>query len=67
MDKHRIILKIAEMKSYIASDWPDTEERKALYRAIKEMEKMLSGDALQSDPHDASPFAPKAPGSSDPL
>lgn len=53
MDRHRLILKIAEMRSYIASDWPSVEERKRLYRAVEEIEKMLSeaddGDSYEKN------------------
>jgi len=41
MDEHSLVMKIAEMRSYIASDWPDIEERKTLYAAIREMEAQL--------------------------
>lgn len=44
MDRHRLILKIAEMRSYIASDWPSVEERKRLYRVVEQMENMLKED-----------------------
>ena len=44
MERHAIILKIAEMRSYIASDWPGIEERKNLYKAIKDLEGLLRED-----------------------
>jgi hypothetical protein len=44
LERHAIIIKIAEMRSYIASDWPDIEERKSLYKAIKDLEGLLKED-----------------------
>jgi hypothetical protein len=41
LDEWQIICKIAEMRSYIASDWPGIEERKTLYRAVAELEMKL--------------------------
>ena len=43
MDECSIIHKIAEIRSYIASDWPDIEERKSLYQAIERLNKLLEG------------------------
>lgn len=42
MDEHSLVAKIADMRSYISSDWPDVEERKTLYEAIREMECQLA-------------------------
>lgn len=33
--------KIHEIISYIASDWPDVEERKNLYKKLYELEALL--------------------------
>jgi hypothetical protein len=41
MEEWRIVCKIAEMRSYIASDWPCIEERKSLYKAVSELELEL--------------------------
>ncbi len=41
MDEHSLVMKIAEIRSYIASDWPNVEELKTLYASIKEIEKTL--------------------------
>lgn len=41
MEEHSIICKIAEIRSYIASDWPGIEERKSLYTALAELENKL--------------------------
>ena len=53
MEAWQIISKIAEMRSYIASDWPSKEERARLYRAIAEMEILLAGkkDEAANDEH----------------
>jgi len=37
--------KIQEIKSYIASDWPTIEERKKLYKQIKELEEEIKKSA----------------------
>lgn len=44
MDECSIILKIAEIRSYIASDWPDVEERKSLYQTIERLNNLLKGE-----------------------
>lgn len=41
MEEYELVCKIAEIKSYIASDWPGVEERKRLYEAVAELERML--------------------------
>jgi len=41
MEEWRIVCKIAEMRSYIASDWPGVQERKNLYKAVAELEVEL--------------------------
>lgn len=41
MDECSIILKIAEIRSYIASDWPTVEERKSLYQTIERLNNLL--------------------------
>lgn len=41
MEEYELICKIAEIKSYIASDWPSVEERKRLYEVLKELEKQV--------------------------
>jgi hypothetical protein len=33
--------KIHELRSYIASDWPDIEERKKIYKDIEKLEIIL--------------------------
>jgi hypothetical protein len=33
--------KIEEIRSYIASDWPDINERKKLYQELKKLEEEL--------------------------
>lgn len=50
MDRYQIILKIAEMRSYIASDWPSVEQRKSLYEAIRRLEESLG--EKKEDPED---------------
>lgn len=42
MEEYRLVAKIAEMRSYIASDWPNVEELKRLYAAIKAMEAQIA-------------------------
>lgn len=42
MEEYELVCKIAEIKSYIASDWPGVEERKRLYEALRELEKQAS-------------------------
>lgn len=42
MEEYRLMAKIAEMRSYIASDWPNVEELKRLYAAIKVMEAQIA-------------------------
>ena len=38
MDEYRLVCKIAEIRSYIASDWPEIEERRRLYDTLAELE-----------------------------
>ena len=41
MEEYRLVCKMAEIRSYIASDWPDIAERKRLYEALAELERKL--------------------------
>jgi hypothetical protein len=41
LDENDLIIKIAEIRSYIASDWPTVEERKRLYEAIRVLENKI--------------------------
>lgn len=41
MTEWQLINKIAEIKSYIASDWPGIEERKHLYQRLYRLEEQL--------------------------
>lgn len=41
MDEYELACRIAEIRSYIASDWPGVEERKRLYEDLKSLEKAL--------------------------
>lgn len=41
MDRYRLVCKIHEIRSYIASDWPGVEERKTLYETLRRLEGML--------------------------
>lgn len=34
-------VKIQEIRSYIASDWPDIEERKRLYKELSDLENEM--------------------------
>lgn len=53
MDEYEILSKIAEMRSYIASDWPSVKEMKDMYIAIARLEALLEeGDEGKEDrPH----------------
>ena len=51
MDEHDLSSRIAEIRSYIASDWPDVEERKRLYEEIKELENRIAdADGIHEKP-----------------
>lgn len=41
MEEYELVCKIAEIRSYIASDWPGVGERRRLYEAAAELERML--------------------------
>jgi hypothetical protein len=41
LDEYELACRIAEIRSLIASDWPDVEERKRLYEELKSLEKAL--------------------------
>ncbi len=41
MTSYEIKNKIYEIQSYIASDWPDIEERKKLYKDLEKLEIIL--------------------------
>lgn len=41
MDRYRLVCKIHEIRSYIASDWPCIEERKRLYETLQNLESLL--------------------------
>jgi hypothetical protein len=49
MDEWRIVNKIAELKSYIASDWPTLQERKSLYLSLKELEAALEQNGKEAE------------------
>lgn len=51
MDEYRLVCKIAEIRSYIASDWPEIEERRRLYDTLAELERQLKEirDGAQKD------------------
>jgi len=42
MEEFALKNRIQELKSYIASEWPDKEERKQMYRELAALEKELS-------------------------
>ena len=49
MDEYELACRIAEIRSYIASDWPGVEERKRLYEDLKRFEALkMSQDELHS-------------------
>ena len=50
MDEWHIVNKIAELKGYIASDWPTLQERKRLYLSLKELEATL--EQKRKEPED---------------
>jgi hypothetical protein len=41
LDENELLIKIAEIRSYIASDWPSVEERKRLYSVLKQLAESL--------------------------
>jgi len=41
LEEYDLVCRIHEMRSYIASDWPSVDERKRLYEALKEFERLL--------------------------
>lgn len=41
MTSYELNNKIHEIRSYIASDWPDIEERKKLYKDLEKLENLL--------------------------
>jgi hypothetical protein len=41
LDENELLIKIAEIRSYIASDWPGVEERKRLYESIRVLENTI--------------------------
>lgn len=43
MDEYRLVCKIHEIRSYIASDWPSVEERRVLYDTLYNLEALLKG------------------------
>jgi hypothetical protein len=53
LNEHWIVNKIAEMRSYIASDWPGIEERRALYKAVAELEARLQ--EMKNGPDEGKP------------
>ena len=40
MDEYELTCRIAEIRSYIASDWPGVEHRKRLYEELKRFEAL---------------------------
>lgn len=41
MDQYRLVCKIHEIRSYIASDWPDLEDMRRLYDTLHNLEVLL--------------------------